>query len=370
MLIENESVEEVKPRKRRMRKGGGDDISEFAENVISDAEIQELVKSMKGTKGNKKGRLVRLYQLLYCKTDEQHSIGTKQIIKYFAAMGMAVNRKTVKDDIDTLIDAGYKIYTIKTSQNRYYLEAREFEVPEVKMLMDAVVASKVISAEKTNELIGKLSKLMSNAQADGLAEQMFIDFRRKPYTDDVYNTVDVVYQGIAQGKKIAFQYRDYNKDKQLELKHNGYIYNVSPYVMLWNDDHYYVVGYSDKHECISQFRVDRIYAVQVIDEEAVAKPEDFNPTNYTKQAFGMMNGDATVKVKLECKDELMKDIIDRFGIGVDTKNMSHNRFEAKVEVFPSPNFYSWVFGYGGDIKIKGPKKVLDEYRSMLTKALE
>ena len=101
-LLEEEKV----VRKRAVRRGGGDDISEFTENVISDAEIEALVKNMKGVKGNKKGRLIRLWQLLYCKTDENHTIGTKQIIKYFAAMGMSVNRKTVKDDVDTLMDAG------------------------------------------------------------------------------------------------------------------------------------------------------------------------------------------------------------------------------------------------------------------------
>ena len=365
-LLEEEKV----VRKRAVRRGGGDDISEFTENVISDAEIEALVKNMKGVKGNKKGRLIRLWQLLYCKTDENHTIGTKQIIKYFAAMGMSVNRKTVKDDVDTLMDAGYKIHVIKTSQNRYYMEEREFQVPEVKMLMDAVVASQVISAEKSNELIGKLGGLMSNFQAEGLAEQMFVDFRRKPVNEEIYDTVNTLYTAIAKGKKIAFQYWDYNSDKQVELKHNGYVYYVSPYVLLWNDDNYYAVGYSDKHEKISQFRIDRMYSAQVTEDDAVEKPADFNPANYTKQAFGMMNGDSTVKVKLECQEGYMKDIIDRFGVGVETKPLSHNRFEAKVDGFTSPAFYSWVFGYGGDIKIKGPKKVLEEYRGMLTKALE
>lgn len=364
-------IENVKPvRTRAPRKLSGDDISEFSENVISDEEIEKLLKNMKGVKGNKKGRLVRLYQLLYTKTDEQHTIGTKQVIRYFAAMGMSVNRKTVKDDVDTLIEAGYKIHVIKTSQNRYYMEEREFKVPEVKMLMDAVVASQVISADKTAELIEKLSGLMSTSQAEGLTSQMFIDFRRKPANEDIYTNVDNIYTAITQGKKIAFQYWDYNTDKQMELKHNGYVYSVSPYAMLWNDDHYYVVGYSDKHESISQFRIDRMYAAQVTDEEAVAKPEDFKASDYTKKAFGMMTGDNTVKVKLECQEGRMKDIIDRFGVGVETKPMSHNRFEVKVDVYTSPVFYSWVFGYGGEIKIKGPKKVLEEYRGMLTKALE
>lgn len=357
-------------RQRAPRKLSSDDISEFSDNVISDEEIEQLVKNMKGVKGNKKGRLVRLYKLLYSKTDENHSIGTKQIIRYFAAMGMSVNRKTVKDDVDTLIEAGYKIHVIKTSQNRYYMEEREFQVPEVKMLMDAVVASQVISADKTTELIDKLSGLMSNPQAAGLTEQMFIDYRRKPANEDIYKNVDIIYTAIAKGKKIAFQYYDYNCNKQVELKHNGYVYQMSPYVMLWNDDHYYVVGYSEKHEAISQFRIDRMYAAQVLEEEAVAKPADFKPTDYTKKAFGMMSGDNTVKVKLECQEGRMKDIIDRFGLGVETKTMSHNRFEVKVEVFPSPVFYSWIFGYGGEIKIKSPKKIAEEYRNMLTKALE
>lgn len=364
-------MDEVRPKRQRApRRLSSDDISEFSDNVISDEEIEKLVKNMKGVKGNKKGRLVRLYNLLYSKTDENHTIGTKQIIRYFAAMGMAVNRKTVKDDVDTLIEAGYKIHIIKTSQNRYYMEEREFQVPEVKMLMDAVVASQVISADKTTELIEKLSGLMSNSQAAGLTEQMFIDYRRKPANEDIYKNVDIIYTAIAQGKKIAFQYYDYNSDKQVELKHNGYVYNVSPYVMLWNDDHYYVVGYSEKHETISQFRIDRMYAAQVVEEEAVAKPQGFNPSDYTKKAFGMMNGDSTVKVKLECQEGRMKDIVDRFGLGVETKPMSHNRFEVKVEVFPSPVFYGWIFGYGGDIKIKSPKKIVEEYRGMLSKALE
>ena len=164
---------------------------------------------------------------------------------------------------------------------------------------------------------------------------------------------------------------DYNGKKQRVLRNNGEVYILSPYTLYWNEDNYYVIGYSDKHDNISVFRVDRMSNVRMLNEKSETKPKAFKAKDYADKIFSMYAGENEV-VELECENSMMKYLIDRFGVGVETEPMSNTdytspvgRFRAKVEVTLTPTFYSWVFQFEGKIKIIGPERALKEYRAML-----
>lgn len=339
------------------------------------SNLIEGSENKKGERNNKKIRLLELLRFLYEETDENHCVTTNEIIKHFEDMGLSVNRKTVKDDMELLLATDYDIVINRTAHNnQFYMASREFELPELKMLIDAVAASKIISVKKTQELIDKLKKQASCYQAEELEWNNLVNTISKPESKNIYISVDKITRAIAQQKKLVFQYKDYDINKKEYLRHGGHYYMFSPYMLMWSDDHYYVVGYSDKHQEIANFRVDRLHEPQITEEKAVKKPKNFDEANYAKRSFEMMgNPNREKTVGLKCKKELMRVIVDRFGLDIETKPMrgkDKDFFKATAKVYPSPNFYSWVFRFHGDIKIVSPPTMVEEYQSMLKKALE
>ena len=232
-------------------------------------------------------------------------------------------------------------------------------MPELKLLIDAVSSSRFITEKKSRELTKKLTNLASVNQKKELHRHVHAAGGRvKPKNEAIYYTVNDINEAINKHKRIRFLYYEYDGEKKKVYRNDGNEYELSPYALFWNDDFYYVVGYSKEHENVSVFRVDRIEKVQVTTDRAVKKPDDYNINDYSKQIFEMYDGD-TVKVKLECKNELMKYVIDRFGEDVNTKAKDDENFIANIEVALSPNFYAWVFRFGGDMRILSPKKAVN-----------
>lgn len=325
----------------------------------------------KGVKGNKKVRLLQLLKLLQEETDDDRCLGTKEIISYFKAQGLSVNRKTVADDVEMLISSGFDVVVERCQQNMYHMGQREFQLEELKLLVDAVAASKIITVEKTYELIEKLKHLTSKKQAAELEWNNFINERAKPCNNKVYNGIYAITTAIAHKTQVSFRYLEYTPTKDLVYRNEGKVYKNSPYMLLWSDDHYYMVGWSEERQKIVTFRVDRMAQVRELQAvSAVPVPEDFSGADFAQRSFEMMGDDKKcVTVRLECKNELMKHVIDRFGMDVETKTKSKTHFKAKVKVYPSPTFYSWIFRFGGDMKLVGPPQVREDYRKMLQSVL-
>ena len=193
--------------------------------------------------------------------------------------------------------------------------------------------------------------------------------RIKSRNESLLYTVDAVNKAITSKSKVSFQYYDYTPEKKKILRNDGEIYILSPYALFWNEDFYYVVGYSDKHDNVSTFRADRICHLEMVEEKAVSKPKDFSLDRYSRQIFEMYDGD-TVRVKLECRNELMKYVIDRFDESVETEIATENTFYAYPEVALSPNFYSWLFKFAGEIKLLSPERARDEYFAKAKAILE
>ena len=247
------------------------------------------------------------------------------------------------------------------------MSRRKFEIPEIRLLIDAVSSSRFINAEKSAALVGKLTSMLSRWQAEKVRRHLYTADPVKADNKQIYYIVDAVADAINEGKKIRFQYFDYNGEKEKCLRHGGAEYSVSPYALVWDDSHYYMCGYSDKKQIIANYRVDRMCNTEVKNEEAVPLPEGFNMDEYVRQQFHMFAGDET-EVILECRDDMMKYIIDQFGEEVETWKVSEDTFRAKVSVADSPTFYGWVFPFEGKIRIAEPEEIREKYRSMVKAA--
>jgi len=315
-----------------------------------------------------KKRLLLILELLYRTTDEENPASTIDIVEYLDEKGFTIDRKTLKSDIALLLDMDYDIVTIKSSPNKYFWGDRTFEIPELKMLIDAVSSSRFITKRKSDELIKKIASLAGEAQYDNMKRHIVATSRAKSDNKKIYYIVDTITDAINQKKKIQFKYTEYNANKEKVFRHDGEVYTLSPYVLYWNEDYYYVVGYYDKRDMVAAFRVDRLHNPKVIEERAVPKPKDFNVDDYANKIFKMFDGE-DVMVELECENSLMKYIVDHYGLDIETRRNTEETFIAKVPATLSPTFYSWVFQFAGQMKIIGPEKAVEEFRDILKKQL-
>ena len=310
-----------------------------------------------------------ILKILYAHTDENHCVTIAQILQFLRdEYDIESYRKTVKEDIDLLIDAGFDIEFIKSSQNQYHIISRDFDIAELKVLIDAVVSSKFISKTKSQELADKLSKLAGPYVAKELVRNIDVERRVKGDNKQLLLIIDTINTAINEKKKIAFKYFTYDVRKDKKEKHNGYLYKFSPYKLVWNGDYYYVVGYSDKYDDIGSFRVDRISKVpEMLEEKAVSMPRAFDINTYLNSMFKMFNGER-IEVELVCDNSVMDSIIDRFGESVKIYANDMESFRIIVKVSVSHIFFSWIFGFGGKVKIKSPASVKEDYAQMVKHA--
>ena len=313
-------------------------------------------------------RILHLLQILYDQTDEQHPLTTSELTGRLAASGVKCSRRTVTVGISLLTDLGVNIITHKGRQNSYFVAERRFELPELRLLIDAVGSSRFITAKKSQSLIGKLKTLASIHLSSALEQHLYLAERVKTSNEAVYYTVDTVATAIYHQCKITFQYIEYTPDKEAVYKHNGKVYVFSPYDMIWNDDRYYAVGWSDSHGKVITFRMDRMKNVKSYDRNAHPRPQEYEVSTYTKEVFEMFPG-RLATVELSCTNELMKVIVDRFGEDVQTERVDAERFKATVDVSVSPTFFGWILQFSGRIKILSPMDVREQMNCICQDAI-
>ena len=263
-------------------------------------------------------RIIELLRFLYQQTDEAHAVTVSEMIEYLKSKGIPSVRQTVYTDLEALDTAGIDIVQIKSTQNRYFIGSRIFEYPELKMLVDAVASSKVISAKKSQALIQKLGQLTSIQQAEQLQRLASLSSRVKPHNEKVYYIIDSIQTAILDQHQISFQYNEYTPEKKKILKHDGYRYILDPYALEWKNDHYYLIGYSHKHKGIAHFRVDRLTSVEPLDSKFQPMP-DFDVAAYTNKMVDMFAAEHAEQVKLLCSNELMRVIIDHYGEDIEIR---------------------------------------------------
>lgn len=310
-----------------------------------------------------KPRLLVLSKMFYELTDEAHPMTTFEIIDYLAEHGVPANNKTLRSDLKLLKDMDIDIVTVPGRPNKYFLGARLFEMPEIKLLLDAVASSRFITKSKSKELSRKLASLTSEHQRKQLVRHMYTTGRIKPGNENIFYYIDLINNAIELKKKISFSIIEFDGRKKKTLRNDGEVYVISPYAMYWNDDFYYVVGWSDKRDKMVANRIDRMEDPQILDEKAVKKPKGFRLTDYSHKVFEMFDGEE-VRVKLECRNDLMKYVIDRFGMKFETEPATDETTYCYVDVCLSPTFYGWVFGFKGGITIIEPSKAAEELKDI------
>lgn len=326
---------------------------------------------------NQKLKILYILKYFLEYTDRKHGKTIKEIIAYLENYDIEAVEKTVRADLKLLIEYGYNIVNKKIGSNTivYYIDERDFDVTELRILIDVVQSSKFLSEKTSKELIDKLSKLTSVYKANSLSSNVELSDRVKgniTKNNAIFSTVDKISSAIDKSKKITFKYREWvidaNKVKNISsrYKHGGKRYIVTPLALIYDDENYYLVAYEKETDKIKHFRTDKIENVDILFEsrDKVKYKAKISKAELSKQLFGMYGGElATVKLKVA--NELIGVIVDRFSKKIKIFPDNDGTFTVDVSVMLSPQFYAWVFGLGKDIQILSPKEAVDGYRKQL-----
>ena len=316
-------------------------------------------------------RLLTLAKILFERTDEEHDLTTPEILEILEKeYNLPTHRTTIAGDVEILQEFGMDIQTIRSKQTHYNLLSREFDNAELKLLIDAVASSKFISKSKSEKLTKKISTLAGQNKSEELRRNISVERRIKSDNEKVLFIIDAVNEAINRGKKIRFQYFEYNFKKERKLRYDGYYYQITPYRLVWNGDYYYVVGRVDKYENLSSYRIDRMASTpDILEEDAIPLLKNFDMDHFLNTMYHMFDTERK-KVQLVCANEVMDAIIDRFGEDVETYAFDMEHFRADVEVAVNSLFYMWIFGFGGRVQIKEPKEVKESYIQMVENTYE
>lgn len=324
----------------------------------------------KGT--NQKFKIYRLAQIMLEKTDDEHYITMPEIMDSLKEYEITADRKSIYNDLRDLEKFGIEVEGEPVG-NRYHYHVinRPFELPELKLLVDAIQSSKFITEKKTNVLIKKLEKLVSKYDAMKLQRQVYVSGRIKTMNESIYYTVDAIHNAISENRKIRFQYYQWNVKKEMELRHQGAYYCISPWGLSWDDENYYLVGYDSRAEMIKHYRVDKMLRIEMTEEMRDGK-ENFKKldmADYAKKSFGMFGGKEQ-EVKLLVKNELAGVIIDRFGKDIMMIPSDKTHFTVKIRVHVSPQFLGWIISLGAGIKIISPDDVVKQMQQEIQRLIE
>ncbi len=316
-------------------------------------------------------RILYMMRILLERTDDRHPMSAADIGKALGEYGMSADRKTVYSDIETLNESGMDILQAKGTNGGYYIGSREFELPELKLLVDAVQASKFISRKKSEELIRKLENLASIHDARQLQRNVFIYNRPKTGNETIYYNVDQIHAAILRNKQIRYKYAEWTVEKKLKPKKGGVFYTVSPWALTWDDANYYLIAYDEAADCIKHYRVDKMQDTDVLEKDRIGKErfQDFDLAEFGKKTFSMYGG-RDEEVTLVCENDIVGVILDRFGKEVTIVPVDEKHFRVRVLAAVSPQFFGWVAGIGDKMCIGAPEHVKEAYREYLLHILE
>ena len=311
-------------------------------------------------------KILYLYKLFLEKTDEEHSISMPEIISYLNNQGIHAERKSVYGDIEALRLFGLDIIAERDSNGfAYKLGNRQFELAELKLLVDSVQSARFITEKKSNNLIKKIEGLSSTYEASKLQRQVFVANRVKTDNESILYNIDSIHNAIADNSVITFKYYNWNVEKKQELRKNGALYEVSPWALTLFDENYYLVSFDAEDGHIKYFRVDKMLNISLTGSPRLGRDafESFDIAEYTKKRFGMYDGDVT-KVRLYVDNSYAGVIIDRFGRDVPMLKADEGHFFATVTVAVSNQFLGWVMSMSDSIKIVGPDSVTDRMKAL------
>lgn len=322
---------------------------------------------------NQKLKMIYLMDKFIRDTDEEHGITIDDMVEYLAGYDIKSERKSLYDDIECLNNYGLDIIKEKKGRETFYkLVSRDFELAELKLLVDSVQASKFITTAKTNELIKKIEALTSKYQAVELQRQVYVVNRVKNHNEKIYNFVDQLHEAIHNRNQISFQYGKWDTNKTLVPKHNGRLYYVSPWALSWYEENYYLIGYDHEEKKVKHFRVDKMLKLQ-LDENTdnyEKKPADFDLASYDNKTFGMYGGQEE-RVKLKVHNDLVGVILDRFGMDINIIPVKgEDAFTVNVDVAISKQFIGWLVGLVDEVEVMSPDSLREEVKKTLNNILK
>ena len=319
---------------------------------------------MKTAGNNQKLKILYLMKILLEKTDETHSITMREILESLEAYGVSAERKSIYSDIENLRSYGLDIIGEKEDKAySYRVVSRQFELAELKLLVDSIQAARFITAKKSNELIKKLEGLASKYEASQLQRQVYTAERIKTSNESIFYNVDNIHQAIASNVQISFQYFNWDVNKKQVLRKDGALYQVSPWALSWDDENYYLIAFDSAEDKIKHFRVDKMLRIELLSDRREGKLsfQRFDMGAYAKKMFGMFSGEEET-VKILCRNELAGVMIDRFGKDVMLVKVDAEHFYVNVKVAVSRQFLGWVIALGDGAKIIGPESVVLEVK--------
>lgn len=317
-----------------------------------------------------KAKLLILYQLLLQKSDEDHPISTPALIEALDREGISAERKSIYTDMEALQEFGLDVQCRKGKRGGWFVGERDFQLAELKLLVDAVQSSRFISRKKSAALIRKLEGLASESQAKQLRRQVYVDGRVKTENEGVYYAIDKLHTAISGNKAVTFQYFDYNVRKERVFRREGKKYLVSPYGLIWSDENYYLVGWEHGGESLRHYRVDKMASLMVtgLAREGDESCRTFDLADYGQKHFHMFSG-TEAKVRLRCENRFVNIMLDRFGQEVMLIPDGADHFVLTVDAVVSPQFYGWLFGLGRGVELTAPDWAVADYRRMLGEAM-
>lgn len=321
---------------------------------------------------DKRIRLLKLWEMLCRETDEDHPMGTETLRKRLDEIGMPCDRRTLYDDIRVLNEFGYEVMCNRSTSNEYYVADRAFDIPELRILMDAVQAAGFITPQKTKQFVGKIAQLAGDKKAEVLKSNTVEFHTPKSDNERIYYSVDSIGRAIEEKKQISFLYFDYDiHHKKVYRKGKGR-YIVNPLSTVFSGDNYYLLSTDSMHEGIVHYRVDRMDDVQITDEPVPEKEYSLDLSKHKKALFGMFNGDDE-RVTFCADKSLIDHIFDKFGAGVALSYTDENNVTFSAAVKVSTPFLGWCCSFGTALKVVQPEsmaKRVKEYAKSVAEQYE
>lgn len=316
-----------------------------------------------------------IFKYLNDYSDEYHPLSTTELIEMLNKDGINCERKSIYADVQTLNKIGFNIMTTFSPKRGYFMATRQFELPQVRLLVDAVTSAAFITPKKTSDLICKLETLVSKNQADELISQVYIDSNAKCDNEEIYYVIDKLHDAIINKYKVTFQYRRRNIDKKNKRSYVNKDFKVSPYALIWKDDHYYLVCNNEKYDNLMNLRLDRIRKINPTEESVrpisqVSEYEkEFDVADYTSKMFNMFSGENS-SVTLICDLNLREEIMDRFGSKIPLTAVDDDHFETTIDAALSEGLVTWIMNFGSRIKVKSPESLIDMIKKRAEDILE
>ena len=305
-----------------------------------------------------------IYKYLEEHSDDEHPVSTSELIAMLEEKGIKAERKSIYADVEALKQIGCDVLSVRSPKSGFIMASRKFEIPEVRLLIDAVSSAGFITPNKTKALIEKLESLVSQNQAKAMKSQVYCESVAKCDNEEIYYIIDSLDEAIKAKCKVKFNYKRRNIDKENQKNYTNKTFTVSPYALIWKDDHYYLVCNSGKYDNLLNLRLDRMKKIELLDEAArpmseVSEYKDyFDTADYSSKMFNMFSGDID-KVKLLCDLELREEIMDRFGVKIPLTASDYDHFETEIDAAVSDGLVSWIMQYGNKIKVLEPQYLAD-----------